>query len=59
MSVFLQRNFWEEEEGVVAAAAEGKEVLQAGNFTGDGISFFLSFYWMMQLQRWIDCGDGA
>jgi hypothetical protein len=42
MSVFLQRNFREEEEGVVAAAAEGMEVLQAGNFTGDGISFFLS-----------------
>ncbi len=44
MSVFLQRNFREEEEGVVAAAAEGMEVLQAGNFTGDGISFFLSFF---------------
>jgi hypothetical protein len=41
LSFFLQRNFREEEEGVVAAAAEGKEVLQAGNFTGDGISFFL------------------
>jgi hypothetical protein len=32
------------EESVVAAAAEGKEVLDAGNFTGDGISFFLSFF---------------
>jgi len=40
LSFFLQRSF-REEEGVVAAAAEGKEVLQAGNFTGDGISFFL------------------